>query len=216
MADDHRGSTDEIGDLQVDHHEEELVGKLESCLLRTYHCTRLLGHEEQGIRDRGLRLYSDQLVRDRLDAALQLGYLAQNDCAQLLGRATFGHHRVDAISMIIGETAFDNHAPQLHRLLATWGGEGIYIRHEGTRGSLYNTLRKLGRPTIVVAHIDLAAVGRPRVWPGIAKVFVGAALELFDPNAQMTCSAAIPPSGIERLIHPGDPDYDRYSELPCE
>jgi hypothetical protein len=72
----------------------------------------------------------------------------------------------------------------------------------------------IGRPTIVIAHVDLGAAERSRVSPGIAKVFVGAALELFDPNAQVTYSAAIPPSHIERLVHPGDPEYDRHPELP--
>jgi hypothetical protein len=33
LANDHRGRTDEVSDLQVDHHEEELVGELEGYLL---------------------------------------------------------------------------------------------------------------------------------------------------------------------------------------
>jgi hypothetical protein len=214
LANDHRGSTDEVSDLQVDHHEAELMGELEGCLLRAYHCTRLLDHEQQDIRDQGLRLYDDHLVRNRLDAALRHGHLIQDEHAQLLARATYGQRRVGTVCMIIGRSAFENHAHQLRRLLATWGGEGIYIGHENGQGPLYSRLRKLGRPTIVIAHVDLAAAGRPRVWPGIAKVFVGAALDLVDPNAQVTCSVAIPPAAIERLVLPGDREYDRYSELP--
>jgi hypothetical protein len=214
LANHHRGSTDEVVDLQVDHHEAELVGELDGWVLRAYHCTRLLGHEAQDIRDQGLRLYDDGLVRNRLDAALRHGHLTEVEHAQLLARATYGRHRVGTVCMIIGKSAFENHAHQLRRLLATWGGEGIYIGHENGQGPLYSRLRKLGRPTIVIAHVDLAVAGRSRVWPGIAKVFVGAALELVDPNAQVTCSVAIPPAAIERLVQPGDPEYDRYSELP--
>jgi hypothetical protein len=214
LADEYQGSTDEICGLQVDHHDEDLVGELEGCVLRAYHCTRLLDHEEQNLRDQGLRLYNGHLVRDRLDAARLHGHLTQDEHSELLARANLGQQRVGIVCMIIGRSAFDNHAHQLHRPLATWGGEGVYIGHEKGQRGLYNKLRTLARPTMVIAHVDLGAAERSRVSPGIAKVFVGAALELFDPNAQVTSSAAIPPSRIERLIRPGDPEYDRYPELP--
>ncbi|RKT74381.1 hypothetical protein DFJ66_7727 [Saccharothrix variisporea] len=42
----------------------------------------------------------------------------------------------------------------------------------------------------MTAHVDLAAAGHPQVWPEIATIFVGAALDPFDPNGQSTCSAA--------------------------
>ncbi len=59
IADQVRGITQYVGDLPVYEQEPELVGLLAGCLLRGYHCTRLLQHEAAAITSQGLRVLDE-------------------------------------------------------------------------------------------------------------------------------------------------------------
>jgi hypothetical protein len=127
---------------------------------------------------------------------------------------TLADNRVNQVCLFLSATSITRDAHGLYRLLATWGGEGIYWRHAGIGNTLGDRLRSLGLPTIVVAQLDLTVPTKPLVFPGIANAFVGTALRLTDIGSDIFYFAPVSPAGIERLIQPGDRDYPQHSDIP--
>jgi hypothetical protein len=218
VADQMRGTTEYFGDLPVEDHERELVDLLAGCLVRAYHCTRLLDHEAAAIRSGGLRALDELLVTSRIEAARERGYLTEDLAATLQAAHHFAKplsgDRGGAVCLVLSATTFDHHASGLHHLLSTWGGEAIYWRHLDAKTPLRQKLGDLGRPTIVQALLDLHAPGTHRVHRSMAHVLVGAALGLPELSGEVHYGASIPGEHIEQLIQPGNPDYDCHIELP--
>ncbi|MCX5232935.1 hypothetical protein [Streptomyces sp. NBC_00233] len=104
----------------------------------------------------------------------------------------------------------------LDRLLSYWGGEAIYWRHCQGNPALAGKLRSLGTPMIVTALLDLSALGPEEhgVFPPMINVLVGKELGHEPASADVLYRAPIPPTQIESIVSPGDPDYDRFPELP--
>lgn len=201
-------------DLPVWEYEEEICRLLDGHLLRAYHATRLLPHEADAILAEGLRTLGSELVEDRLATAHRLGYLTDAEHDMLLEGRTLANNRVNQVCLFLSAISITRDVHGLHRLLATWGGEGIYWGHADIGNTLGNRLRSLGLPTIVVTQLDLTVPTKVLVFPGIANAFVGAALRLTNVDGDIFYFAPVPPSGIERLIQPGDPDYPQHPDLP--
>lgn len=56
---------------------------LSGFVLRAYHCTRLLDHEVQMVRERGLRILSAELICDRITSARRASAITKRDAAKL-------------------------------------------------------------------------------------------------------------------------------------
>lgn len=190
---------------------------LSGCLLRAYHCTRFLPHEVRLVRKIGLRLLSADLINDRIDAALKVGEISSNDAKILRVENVFStgeqRYREDKVCLILSKTQFQCNYQGCVPLLENWGGEGVYMSSKAQ--PLPDRLKNLGKPTIVIALLDLGGQSSPHmVFPALHKVFVGAALRLSDVGADVHYKAIVPPKYIERFIHPGDPDYESLGDLP--
>ena len=84
-----------------------------------------------------------------------------------------------------------------------------------TYDALMAEITTLGKPTVVIALLDLGGRGSPHmVFPALHKVFVGAALRLSDVGADVFYKALVPPEHIERILQPGEPDYESLGDLP--
>ncbi|MGO1053252.1 hypothetical protein [Crossiella sp. CA198] len=222
LTEEARGTTDCTGDLAVEQYEDEVCGLLDGYLVRAFHCTRLLEHEAANIQAHGLRTLSPALVQTRLTEARDYGYLTEADHTKLSETHHFttqasckaNDPRRDQICLALPAGVFDSEAHSFHLLLSCWGGEAIYWAHADDDEGLGGKLRTLGRPTIIVTLLDFSGLAQHDTGPTLANLFVGAALGLADVHGGVDYFNSIPADRIDRLLHPGDADYDRHLELP--
>ena len=213
-----RGTAQDTCDLRIPLDEEDRFrSETSSYLFRTYHCTRLLDHEVLAIRQAGLQLLSEDLVGSRIEDAVTHGFLGRPEGDALAASSVFARgeqeHREGQICLILSHHPLKTEPYGVWRLLATWGGEAIYFNHERT--PLEGALRSLGRPTVVVADIDLSEGWRRHpVYPGVLHSLVGRRLGFEDHGSDVFYRAPIPASQIAAIWQPGQPEYDRYPELP--
>lgn len=210
-----KGTTEYTSDLAVPAEEEESFRRLfAGHLLRAYHCTRLLEHEVPMIRTQGLRMTTEELVVERITQARAHGAISDEVAETLLRHHLFAikaaEHRDGQVCLILSRRAFDDAVPGVETLLGTWGGEIIY------RGTSHRPeLSQLGRPAIVVAHLDIAGGDRRHlIFTALSRVFVGAALDLPDAYADVFYRASVSAAHIEAIWQPGEPEYDCYPKLP--
>lgn len=198
------GTAESVSDLDL-HDEEDLFRELLSGhLLRTYHCTRLLDHEVEMVREQGLRALDEDLLHDRFDAALARGYISEQNYAAFHDAHVFNgdrsaSQRQDRVCLILGRSHLESDWPYgVEPLLTTWGGEGLYMGAGAL--DLRPLLKTLGRPSIIVATVDLSEPHRSiPVWPGVANVFVGTALHLEEPGADVIYPRSIPADQVEEV-----------------
>jgi hypothetical protein len=179
-----------------------------------YHATRLLEHEIAEIRASGLVPLSRNLVNRRIRRAYECGLLTTAERDRLDANTVYAldeqEGREGQICFEVGRSAFDDSSSGFAWLLSLWGGEGIYWALADERDP-----PTLGRPTIVVAQIDVAVPeDHLRVFPGLAPVFVGTVLRLPGRYGDVLFRPPVPASDILDLWHPGDPEYDRHPGLP--
>jgi hypothetical protein len=99
--------------------------------------------------------------------------------------------------------------------MATWGGEAIYFDFPGRNNMPPSTLSKLGKPTVVVAGLDLSQGRRPHmVWPGVLNSFVARYLRFERCDSEVHYFSDIRPEHILDLWQPGHPEYDTHPDLP--
>lgn len=213
-----RGTTGYTGDLNLDKEDEDAFRSLlVDRLLVAYHATRLLDHEVEGITKQGLRLASQQLVHDRVAAAFASGDLTI-ELRDLLSTANVfhekdPHNRVDQVCLILSRRTFDHSSHGADPLMSEWGGELITM--SGGGAALRPSLRELGKPTIVVAAIDLSeSWKRHATYPSLHKVFVGRLLDLGDLGADVFYRKPVLPEQIIDIWQPGHPEYERHKDLP--
>lgn len=169
------------------------------------------------IRQQGLRKLSPKLVNDRIHEAHALGLLSDEERLHRLATNAYAigntTGREDQVCLVVGRAAFDLEPHGLSPLLGGWGGEAI---HGGPCPDEDPSLRRLGRPAVVVANVDLSA-GWRQVFaaPSLAKVFVGTKLGLHDAFGEIYVFADIPGEDISDIWQPGHSDYDRHLDLPC-
>jgi hypothetical protein len=209
------GTTIYTADLVVPlERENEFRALLAGTTLRAYHCTRLLDHEVELIRQQGLRQLSAELVRERIDAAYEQGALTETERVGFHESHVFarGHqaHREGQVCLVLGRQILEE-VHGVSPLLSTWGGEGIYM----AAPELRTRLEQLGRPAIVVTQIDLSSDHRTHLtFPSLSKLFVGAVLDTEGRGADVFYRAAVPPEDVLEIWQPGHPEYDRNEGLP--
>lgn len=226
-AEDRRGTTEYTSDLKI-YDDETLLGLLDGHVLRAYHCTRLLDHERAMIFDQGLRPLNAELVMERIRRAHEAG--AITDSARQAFE--YGHQFVlkgweervkcteKQVCLLFSREIFEHDAHGVEPLLSTWGGEAIYFPIDaeyGEHSEHGKRIRTMGRPSIVVADIDLSA--RPfgtkhYIAPSLGSCFVGMHLGLEDAGAEIMYKAPVPTANIVDIWHPGALDYDRHTRLP--
>lgn len=182
--------------------------------LLAYHCTRLLPHEMDAVRDRGLRRLDEHLVRDRIAAAAGSGALAAEVRAFAEARNVYAigddRHRENQTCFVLGRSAFDEDPGGCDALLRYWGGEAM-------RGGPADAplLQALGTPAIVVAQLDLTSSHRHScTGPPLRKLFVATLLGLAHRWADVFYRDDVPGEDVLDIWSPGDPQYDLHPELP--
>lgn len=220
-ADEKRGTTEWTSDLKI-YEEEELYRMLSGHLVRAYHCTRLLDHERAMILKQGLRPLSAELVLERIRRAYEIGALTDDErrafeAGQQFAAQGWGE-RVrwtrDQVCLVFSRGVFEHDAPGVDPLLSIWGGEAIYFPLEKAHGG---RLRSMGKPSIVVAGLDLsspAPLGNHRSSPSLGCCLVAQRLGFENRGSDVFYRGPIAPTNIVTIWQPGDPNYDRHTQLP--
>jgi hypothetical protein len=212
-----RESTEFTVDLPFSQNaEEEILSALAGCGLLAFHATRLLEHEVLEIRSVGLRRLTRDLVEDRISSAHARGLLSEGERDRCRTRNIFAIDNVvgreDQVCLVFGRRIFDEVAHGLSPFLGGWGGEAM---NGWPRPDEDPVLQRLGKPSLVVATVDLGAgERRPFMAPSLAKVFLGARLGLSDAGGEVHTFADIPAEDIIDIWQPGNSEYDRHRELP--
>lgn len=212
-----RHPTDFTSDLPVPtSSEQEFRALLEGCTILSFHATRLLEHEVGDIRKVGLRRLSRDLVNDRIDGAYARGLLSGDERDRCRARNVYAientAHREGRVCLVVGRHILDEQAHGLSPLLGGWGGEAMNGWPGPDKDPL---LRRLGKPALVVAALDLrAGECQPFAAPSLAKVFLGTKLSLPDAGGEIHVFADIPPAAVIDIWQPGHAEYDRHPGLP--
>jgi hypothetical protein len=167
------------------------------------------------IRTQGLRLLTPDLVRDRIDAAHRFGYIKDNELNDFHSSHVFAareqEHRENGADVIVGTNPFVDQARGCSALLSIWGGEAMYM---SSRRIGEDRLIKLGRPSIVVAHMLFDPPERVASYSRtLLRAFVGMRLGLHEPATQLKLRTPLEPTEIVAIWHPGDPEYERFDGL---
>ncbi len=139
-----------------------LVDRLEALLsphrLVAYHCTRLTPHEIGVIKNGGLRLLTQDLVKQKLDRCHADGHIA-HDAYQYLKRSesiagNVGDVHANRSGMIwfCPNRSTLREYSGVYRLFRSWGGEAIYCGHEKDE-KIADVLASVGIPCIVKCAI---------------------------------------------------------------
>ncbi len=213
-----RGSTEFTVDLPLGfEHEKDFRELLSGFLIRSYHCTRLLPHEVKVIGKEGLRPLTNKLLHDRIDLALEAGFIDLDEAKKLKDSHVFAKcdhkNRENQVCLILSRNKFMGGVRGCEPLLGSWGGEGIY--RYSTEVPCLNRLKDKSRPTIIEALLDLGGSSIPHnVYPALHKVFIGSDLGLSDVGADVFYQAAVTPDSIERILQAGDEGYKLLGNLP--
>jgi hypothetical protein len=203
------GTTEYASDLELSWEEEaEFRTLLGARPLLTYHFTRLLDVEVERIRDvEGLRPLTRDLVERRIDDALSGGHVAAAQAERLRATHVFrkdgASGRQDQVCLVLGDDALRT-GRGVVTLLSMWGGEAQYA----PTYELRELLEQMGRPSVVLAALDLTAPGKHDVWPGVLKTFVGTQLDLQGAGAAVHYRAPVSAAAILDIWQPGHPAYD--------
>lgn len=218
-AERYRGTTKYTSDLALPLEAEgPFRDLLAGRLLRAYHCTRLLPHEVETVRTGGLRPLTAELIRDRIDAARTHGSISPTEASQLREAHVFAtgeqRNRERQVCLILSKRVFRENPQGCEPLLTTWGGEGMYMSSRGA--PLRDRFGDLGSPAVVIALLDLGRRNLEHsVFPALHKVFVGAALGLAGVWADVFYRSAVLPEHLERILQPGDPDFEGFGCMPA-
>ncbi|MFI6055463.1 hypothetical protein ACIBCO_35925 [Streptomyces violascens] len=181
--------------------------------LRVFHATRLLKHEVDDIRASGLRPLTEQLIHDRQDQALGLGYITADEHEALREASLFRLPQPKQMALDLSErvcfasTRYPLRAHRLSSQLSNWGGEAQY--NSAAWEQIERPQAKtLGRPAVVVALIDGCDPELAHVSTDLVVAFVGARLGLNDAGVTIHHRGRVPGDQIEAILHPGDPEYD--------
>lgn len=212
------GSTRFACDLGLPGSVEESFGELiGEQPVRVYHCTRLLEEEAAAIRCNGLVPLSEDFVVRRVCAAYASGHVTAAERDALLSGSVFASGsttgRPGQVCAVVGRTIFDDDPGAVDLLLRLWGGEAIYWAHERTE--LAERLGAIGKPSIVVANLRLAAHARtPLCFPPLPRLFVGRLLELPETHGDVHYFGSVGQEDIVDIWQPGHHEYDRHHGIP--
>lgn len=181
--------------------------------LRAYHGTRLLDSEIAALRVEGLRPLEGDLVRRKVSAATAAGLLDEQAAIELVESCDGLREDIERereVCFAVSRAQLDAESDGLIPFMSSWGGERIQ-QAAGIGSPEHARLTLFGRPTIVVAQIDVD--GRD-TYRDLVVAFVGAKLGFRDRHGEVNHAGAVPPDRIEAIWHPSDPEYDRHASLP--
>jgi len=194
--------------------EQKLRMALAGHRVLTYHATRLLPHEVDGIRHGGIGPLSADLIERKLRLARE-NYpeaLTEQDIELLRtsGPLTWGgvgqRVRLGQLWVVAPIEAFAD-VGGFEQLLGNWGGEVIY-RVLGPDGvetaraqSAINRINLVSVPSIVELAIDPAKLRWSReIW----RVMVGVLLGARDPANEWYIESRVPASDVVEILQPGN------------
>ena len=156
--------------------DEQLIPLFKSQPLLTYHATRLLPHEIMDIKNNGLQILTRELVRKKIDDAVNYGYLTQEIGTELLQNSILWRkrqtNRENQVCLVLGGSPFRNSAPGLRLLFGIWGGEAINMTVVGNK---YRALlSKIGEAVVLKVHLPLDTNSNFQVHPSITLSFMKA------------------------------------------
>ncbi|MFJ9806527.1 hypothetical protein [Streptomyces wuyuanensis] len=199
-------------------YDDQVREMLAGRLLRAYHATRLLDHEIEDVRAFGLRALTEDSLTNRVDRAIQAGsidtaYLtALQESTALLHEPTHAaKHRFGEVSLVSSSQPLEKSWPV--RLLSNWGGE---VRQFGPvwTDSEFETIRWLGRPSLIIAGVDVSTPAAAGTGRELIFDFLGTRLGLNGNGVTIHYTADIPAKQIVNICHPGHPEYDRHTHFP--
>ena len=207
--------------------EDEFRLLLEGHGVLTYHCSRFLDEELAAIRSDGLRPVSAHLIRRRIESAYRGGHLSRSQADELHRRNPFENFdqkatrvrssleaRGQGVYLYLGRRGFEDSPFEYADWLGTWGGPTLF-EPLGEQGDLRRVLRDLGRPSIVVAALEFQSDRfRAAIVDKFALMFC--TIEGDEPwlGGEICYRANISGEDIIAVWQPGDPEYDRFAELP--
>jgi hypothetical protein len=183
------------------------------------------------VRGQGLSALSPRRTSGRIDAAHSEGLISSKERSELeseLIAPVEAGGKEAMLDYVVGRAALeDPHGSGCFQSMSAWGSEGAWSRVSPVREAL-------GEPTIVLAAVDLLGSDHVRPFapePAMCRVFAGTLLESPHRYATVQVRLGVPagqaldewqpghPSGPDADVvlciwQPGDPEYERYRELP--
>ncbi len=182
--------------------------------LRTYHCTRLLPHEDIRIREQGLRLLTKDLMIERIESAVDHGHIDHEERRAFHRSHAFAtadhQHREGCTYLILGTAAFAETPWRVNQLLSRWGGEAMY---QSGSAIPKHRLEQLGKPTIVVVEVVYRPEQYERHSRDLLEPFLRADLGHEDAFTELRSLERIPAEAIVETWTPGHPSYDQFEGL---
>ncbi|MER5482563.1 hypothetical protein ABT024_05015 [Streptomyces sp. NPDC002812] len=198
-------------DAQV---REILAGRL----LLTYHATRLLDYETEDVWTRGLLALTEDSLNERVDRAVEAGFIAAADLAALKESTALVHEPAHVVKHRFGEVSLVNSRQPLAQAwplgyLSTWGGE---VRQFGPvwTDDEFQRVRRIGLPSLIIAGIDVSTPAAAGVGRELVFDFIGIRLGLSGNGVTVHHAADIPADQILDVCRPGHPEYDRHAHFP--
>lgn len=117
-----------------------------------YHCTRLLNYEREEIRQTGFQLPSRTLLRKRLIAACEKGYIHQSLLHNIMEENEYTKKpiRENILYFVCGASELKI-SSGISKFFQCWGGEAIYNSNELSRHR--EVLFRIGEPTIIQVKV---------------------------------------------------------------
>lgn len=194
---------DNTTDLEPgDEARQSIAEALDGCRILVHHATRLLPHEVAMIWDHGLRALDDELIRDKLDAGVENGFLDARERDELWAQrapldGTAGDRR-GMVWAISNRADVTEQNPGARPLLQNWGGEATYWRHERTQ-----RLRGLGDPMVVSFTVEAVDDRSQRWYPRLANALLGTHLMLPESSSEVCVRHSIDPDAIVEIATAG-------------
>lgn len=129
--------------------------------LEMVHCTKLLAHEIENIKNYGLRVLTTELVTERISSAFEYEYLTVqekefllNDYQRKLNRNDYKYRQNQL--WLVTPKRLSSHDCGAERLFTSWGGESVYNEHDVDQTPIAKKLKALGIPCIVLTSVRIA------------------------------------------------------------
>ena len=129
--------------------------------LEMVHCTKLLPHEIENIKNNGLRILTTELVKERINAVFEQGYLNEQERDFLLAdyQRKLKNSNFQARQNQLWFVTPKHLGSELcgaGRLFTSWGGESVYNEHDSMQTHIAGKLKTMGIPCIVKAKVLIA------------------------------------------------------------
>lgn len=174
-----------------------------------FHCTRLLAREAQNIRVEGLKLPSPDFLLERIESAVNEGYVPREIAERLVAENKAAD---PARQSRIGFANARSNLKEVHlvcRFFQYWGGEALYYSHEGDpiTGPI---LMSIGQAYVVVAALPTKSMQVPGRLP---EYFINAFLQGIGVRTrngsafESSVSEDVPPDWLLQIVGSADPGF---------